>query len=378
MSNIKIQEHQIETSGVYDLAENKTQRQINADLKGAITSGYPKLDGKRIIIYGDSISDETATATGFDMQPNWVTYLRNHCNATIDNRSVAGRSLTGSNGIAQAITDSNDLSADIIVIFGGVNDFRIGRQLGNYSSTENYVTLWGAMKMIHTKLNTSAPTAKVFFVSPLKEYAFESYPSGHDNYKTLSMFRKVIKICSNWYGYNYIDGYSAPLIHPLYTTQFQPDKLHPNTAYAPYLCNYIASKLESNDNMEIGDETNLIQLNAYADSGLVSVSSLNAYFQQDTGEMTIQGAVTYANKTNATRYNIATGLPDQFKPRFYITSPAYGSLTGEGIPGSIIYNTSGELYLSLYSYPTTTNNGTIIFQITFNPVFVQAVTDKSI
>ncbi len=35
---IKIQEYNIDTSGVYDLTEQKTQRAINADLKGAITS----------------------------------------------------------------------------------------------------------------------------------------------------------------------------------------------------------------------------------------------------------------------------------------------------------------------------------------------------
>ena len=38
MSNVKIEEHQIETSGIYDLTEAKTQRQINADLKGSLNT----------------------------------------------------------------------------------------------------------------------------------------------------------------------------------------------------------------------------------------------------------------------------------------------------------------------------------------------------
>ena len=45
MSNVKIEEHQIETSGIYDLTEAKTQRQINADLKGSLNAKLIKLTG---------------------------------------------------------------------------------------------------------------------------------------------------------------------------------------------------------------------------------------------------------------------------------------------------------------------------------------------
>ena len=194
------------------------------------------------------------------------------------------------------------------------------------------------------------------------------------------MYRKVIKAAANWFGYSYIDGYSAPNIQPFYTTIYQPDKLHPNTNYAPILCNYIASKIQNNDSMELGDETNFIDIRSLADSG-VTVSSLGVYFSQDTGEITIQGSVTYTNSTTTARYNFvptATPLPAQFRPAYYVMSPAYGTLTGEGIPGSIICNANGELYLSLYNLPTTTNSGTCIFSITFTPKFAMPFTNVSI
>lgn len=45
MANIKLTNDYWETSGVYDIAESKTQRQINADLKGTINDKIVRVTG---------------------------------------------------------------------------------------------------------------------------------------------------------------------------------------------------------------------------------------------------------------------------------------------------------------------------------------------
>lgn len=366
------------SSGKY--AREDHRHPTDTNLWNAIKSGYPKLDGKKIIVYGDSISDENSHGSGVDMQPNWVAYLRDHCNATIDNRSVSGKSITGLSGIAKNISESSDLVCDIMVIFAGVNDFYAGRQLGTDQSVADHVTIWGSLRWIAETMATACKTAKIFIVSPLKEYA-GNYPTGYDKYKPLAMYRKAIQAFASYRGWIYIDGYQAPLLNPLYnsgyTTYFQEDKLHPNNRYSAYLCDYIARKLEDSTPTSIGAQKVLVTLSDLVVSSIVAVDSLNCYFNQDTGRITIQGSVTYTNG-NARRYNIAN-LPSHLYPRSYVGCPAYGTLTGEGIPGSVwIQPSNGSLFMSLYDTPTTTDTGTIIFAVEYEPMFSQAIVTNGV
>lgn len=349
-------------------------------IDGSIKSGYPKLAGKRIIIYGDSISDESSQGSGFDMQPNWVSYLRDHCTATIDNRAISGKAFTGNAGIGVLIDGSDDLQCDKLVIFAGVNDYRAGRQLGYYGSTVDYVTLWGSLTMIYNKMKTACPTATIYVVSPLK-HVYETTPDTTNKYRILAMYRKVIQAFCTWRGWVYIDGYTAPLLNPFYTTYFQPDKLHPNYLYSPYLCNYIASKLEDDTGTEIGDEDCIISLVDLANANLVSVSSLTCTFSQDTGECTVAGSVTYTN-TTATRYDILE-LPSHLFPVTYVGASAYGTLSGEGITGTVWIggngtSNAGKVFLSLASSPSQGNQGTCIFAVRFKPIFAQQIVNVSV
>lgn len=55
---------------------------------------------------------------------------------------------------------------DLIIVFGGVNDWVTGRNLGNIDSTDTY-TFYGAMKSLCNGLITKYPNKQiVFFTAP--------------------------------------------------------------------------------------------------------------------------------------------------------------------------------------------------------------------
>lgn len=361
---------------VEDVPSNSSSKLPSSKAFYNLANGFPRLDGKRIIIYGDSISDEEATFSGFEAQPNWVTYLRNHCSAVIDNRSVASISISNANGIAQKIYQSTDLVCDIMIIFAGVNDYRAGRDIGAYNSSANYDTLWGSLTTIYNKMKSASPYTKIYLVSPLKEYYYETYPQAHDPYKVLPMYRRVLQAFANWRGWTFIDGYSAPCLQPYYTTVYQPDKLHANTTYAPILCNYIAGNVSNDTTINSGAEKTVINIADLVTNEAYTFSSLNCYFMQEDGTMEITGSFTYTN-TSSVRYDIVT-LPPEMRPQAYQICPAYGTLTGEGIPASIVLDTTGNLFLSIYDNPTQGNTGNCIFNIKFKPKFADMLSNVSI
>jgi lysophospholipase L1-like esterase len=164
----------------------------------------------KIAILGDSIS------TG-----GYVNTLGNLTGATIQNLSVSGKVLAGGlTGMVGGI----DQDADVIIIFGGTNDYwHKTVTIGDADSTDSK-TYVGALKYILNDLKTNHPDAQYLFVFP-PDQTFGGNPSSTDFGKgTLDDFRAAFLSFCQTNSVSYVN---------LGDTDFDPakhsgDGVHPN------------------------------------------------------------------------------------------------------------------------------------------------------
>ena len=169
-------------------------------------------EGKKITILGDSISTGGYTGT-----------LANMTGATLQNLSVSGKLLAG--GLTSMVT-SVDKDADLIIVFGGTNDYwHKNVNIGASDSTDSR-TFNGALRYILNYLRENNPNAEILFVFP-PDQTFGGNPSSTDFGKgTLDDFRTAfISFCiENDVSYvNLADTEYDSSIH-------SGDGVHPNSA----------------------------------------------------------------------------------------------------------------------------------------------------
>lgn len=131
--------------------------------------------GKKIAILGDSISCGA-----------YPGILKELTEAEIQNLAVSGSLLAG--GLTGKVSQV-DADADLVIVFGGTNDYwHKNVSIGTADSTDSR-TFVGALRYIHTYLKTERPQAQLLFVFP-PDQTFQGKPSTTDfGYGTLDDFR---------------------------------------------------------------------------------------------------------------------------------------------------------------------------------------------
>lgn len=205
------------------------------------------LKGKKILVIGDSISNEV------DGVLNWVKYLReNYKCEKVDNISYNGALLTGEGGQAKNYDTTVTEKYDYIIIFLGINDAYHQASLTRLGYAYNDSnTFSGSLTFLANSINSKDPDAHVIYVAPLKNMYEQT------NRTFVDVYRSYIYHACNLFGWTFIDaGHSAPMLNPMNggnKNKYLPDGLHPSASYAPILANYIVSKIISNGDNSIGD-----------------------------------------------------------------------------------------------------------------------------
>lgn len=257
--------------------------------------------GKKIHIFGDSISSPDTVST---LQPVWALRFADSLSgvATVVNHALPGMTITGSGGVADQMAGLGNLDADIVILFAGVNDFRLGRNIGTISDT-TFASFSGALRSIRTTLENRCPKAQVFVISPLKCYQ-TSYPDGHIDAQVLPLFRRLLFTWAQDWGYNFIDGFTAPLLNPsiaIYRQMFQPDGLHPLPVYTSILNAWLTIKMASNANDTVNDITTIIDITPYIAADTTATSAV-MYLTSGT----VRVKINVSRKTNEEQVTIAT------------------------------------------------------------------------
>lgn len=146
-----------------------------------------------------------------------------------------------------------DEDADIIVVFGGTNDWGSGdAKLGNFESRDTY-TFYGALHTLYTMLTEKYPTSQIVVLTPLHRtgefgpVVRENMPQANKNI-ALKEYVNAIRELAEYYSILVLDLYKTSGIQPeipVIKEMYIPDGLHPNDEGHKLLANRIIKFLET-------------------------------------------------------------------------------------------------------------------------------------
>lgn len=230
------------------------------------------MENKKIMIVGDSVSDETAGT-------NWVTLLKNKIGniATVNNNSLAGRKLVPD---GCSVIDGINTEYDILIIFMGLND------LGNFTTS---TASWA--QAIVTAINgyrAKFPNCQVYLVSPLK------YKGGLwskiDIVSLSEILYQVSVICGTNFinfttgGYEPFSNYGETVFDLLTADSYHPNQLGyqsicdkifkyistGNTDIAPFITREVPETV-MNSNLTVGENINIISKKMYIKENVLTL-----------------------------------------------------------------------------------------------------------
>ena len=209
------------------------------------------LEGKKINFLGDSITE----GHGCKGEENFFSnvLMREAHLAAARNYGIGGTRIARQKGddpaTSRAYCDrfgEMDDDADIIVVFGGTNDYGHGdAPIGTFADRTGD-TYSGACHMLMSGLIEKYPAATIVFMTPVHR-SNEDTPS-YGNGKPLSLYAEIIREVAAYYALPVLDLYSMSGIqpnHPVMCERYCPDGLHPNAAGHALIASRLKGFLET-------------------------------------------------------------------------------------------------------------------------------------
>lgn len=141
--------------------------------------------------------------------------------------------------------DEMAADADVIVVFGGTNDFGHGDAPFGDFADRTVRSFCGALHVLYTALLEKYPTATIVVITPLHRLS-EAIPNMHG--KVLEDYVDMIRKTAAYYSLPVLDLWACSGIQPavpVMKDMYMPDGLHPNDAGHVILTNKIAKFIES-------------------------------------------------------------------------------------------------------------------------------------
>ncbi len=223
-----------------------------------------QLKGKIINFLGDSITEGAGVTNSENI---YLNVLKKEENLTeVRNYGVSGTRISRQIGgdyknnpvDADFIYRAQNMedNADIIVVFGGTNDYGHGNApLGNFDDSTPY-SFYGACHSLMKLLINKYPQALIVFMLPLhrlnEDEAVYEYVSGdpakEDAKKPLKFYNEAIKEVAYYYGIPVLDLAALCPIQPaieISRKKYIPDGLHPNDEGHKIIAHRLAGFLKS-------------------------------------------------------------------------------------------------------------------------------------
>ena len=217
------------------------------------------LKKKKIACLGDSIT-EGVKANGWQWHRYIDKYFKeNGVETTIVNLGVGGTSVCTSSYVSASLQpfvnrlNTIPTDADVIVIFGGTNDWGNSATLGTISDTGSS-SFYGAYKYMLEWFANNRPNAKILTITPLKRY-YRGYTSTWTNAQTtrnnkgqlLQDYVRAVKEVSELYAIPCVDLHNESGLNPvldIVRTKYMEDGLHPTAEGNKKMYPIILSKLK--------------------------------------------------------------------------------------------------------------------------------------
>lgn len=189
---------------------------MNHQSSATLETGAKRYEGKIIHCLGDSITQGVG-----DNNLGWVSHLQQMLpNTTIRNYGIAGTTITQFEERGQEFVfrfQDMEPDADVIIVFGGINDYNHGLPLGSADS-HGPDTFYGALKLIVSGLIEKYPLADIMFITPMKACGFKGYPhwntANSDGKKLVEYRNAILRIC---------ESYSVPVLDLFSVSGLTPD-----------------------------------------------------------------------------------------------------------------------------------------------------------
>lgn len=133
-------------------------------------------------------------------------------------------------------------NADLIVVFGGTNDYGFDTALGSIGDRTGD-TYYGGLNQLMSGLGQMYPRAEIVFITPLKrEKDFKKNKYGN----TLDQYAKAVIDMASFYDYRVIDVYSPESLNfASQKAEYMKDGIHPTAKAHAILANYIYQNIFS-------------------------------------------------------------------------------------------------------------------------------------
>ena len=138
-----------------------------------------------------------------------------------------------------------DPDADVVVVFGGTNDFGHGDAPFGEFSDRTADTFCGALHELYTMLLEKYPRSTVAVITPLHR-STEAIPNMHG--RVLQEYVDMIRRAAEYYSLPVLDLYANYGVQPAVLAMkemYMPDGLHPNDAGHVLLTSRIVKFIES-------------------------------------------------------------------------------------------------------------------------------------
>lgn len=217
-----------------------------------------ELKGKKVVFLGDSITE------GCGISSDAFLYWRQFGKLT--GAEVFADGIGGSRITPQRFpnpeeprleryfasrVDALPDEADIVVVFGGTNDFGTGdAALGTIADRTND-TFYGACHLLVQKLYEKYPNATIVLMTPLHRLSEDEVlynELGVRRVGPLSVYVKALREIAEFYGLPVVDLFANCKIQPRVGSlrqMYMPDGLHPNDAGSALVAEHLQLVLEA-------------------------------------------------------------------------------------------------------------------------------------
>ncbi len=201
-----------------------------------------ELKGKKAVFLGDSITQGVGASSASQIYLNLLAAKAELCEAK--NYGISGtriaRQQTGSGeptfdlDYCRRVEDL-DVDADIVVVFGGTNDYGHGDAPLGTPADRTPDTFWGACHYLMNRLVERYWNKTIVIMTPLHRIGEENLRMDRkpEDRAPLRTYVDIIRTVAEWYSLPVLDLYKESGIQPavpVIQQNYCPDGLHPNDA----------------------------------------------------------------------------------------------------------------------------------------------------
>lgn len=212
-----------------------------------------KLEGLKINFLGDSITEGVGVSDRENLR--YTSVFERASGAIVRNYGIGGTRIARQHKPSanprhdldfQDRVEGMDADANVVVVFGGTNDFGHGdAAFGCFDDRDEY-TFYGAVHSLVLRLKRRYPDAEIVFMTPLHRRT-EEEPNPATG-KVLADYVRALREVTTYYGIPVLDLYSTSGIQPRMPDGLDDmtcDGLHPNDKGAARIAHRLLGFLSS-------------------------------------------------------------------------------------------------------------------------------------